>query len=154
MHLPLTLLLKTEGDLIVKCYLYRLTQGTTLGAVQYLHLFPASFTGYTPSELIQDPHSSYALLVPRPSAVYAAILRLMASYPRRNSPVCMSLKCELELLINYNLLDLQMGYVDPDDEARVVELEFDRRIDEAMRTLRSHARAGSGGTANGGWRMR
>lgn len=148
MQLPLTLppslLLKTEGDLISKGRLHRLTRNTEPGSVQYLHLLPLSFAGFEPSEWTTDRHPSYTVFVPRPSAAYAAILRIMASYPRQG-PVRLSLEAEVELLLDYHFLDLQLGYIDPDDDEARTALDVDSRVEKAVCTVRNWG-------ADGEWR--
>ncbi|KAI0089704.1 hypothetical protein BDY19DRAFT_888854 [Irpex rosettiformis] len=145
-HLPLTppppLLVDTVGDLITKGYLHRLTHATVPGAVQYLHLLPLSFAGFRTSELVEEHHPSYTLSVPRPSAVYACLLRIMASYPRRNSPVRGYLEAELELLVNYHLIDLQIGYLDSEDEESWDALGMDAKVENAACTVSSWGAAG------------
>jgi hypothetical protein len=46
------------------------------------------------------------------------------------------LESNLSELIGYNLYDLQMGYVDLDDEDLCQELELDRRVDDALHVVK------------------
>ena len=46
------------------------------------------------------------------------------------------LEWNLSELIGYNLYDLQMGYVDLDDEDPCQELELDRHIDDALHVVK------------------
>ncbi|KAI0089717.1 hypothetical protein BDY19DRAFT_992690 [Irpex rosettiformis] len=143
MHLPLTsppsLLVETQGDLITKGRLHRLTRAATLGSVQFLHLVPLSFAGpFLPSELTEERHETYTLSIPRPSAVYASLLRIIASCPRGDCPTRRSLGAELELLVNYHLLGLPMGYRVPaeDDDEAWDALDLDGRAERAVCTVR------------------
>lgn len=153
LHLPLTsppsLLACTEGDLVTQGRLHRLTRFTGSEGAQYLNLLPLSFGGFLPSELEEQRFKTYTLSIPKQSAVYACILRLISTYPRRNSPVRESLTAELELLVNYNLLELPLGYrtpdTDRDDKDDKAEgenydeweaLGIDERVEKAVRTVR------------------
>ncbi|KAF8901179.1 hypothetical protein CPB84DRAFT_1815254 [Gymnopilus junonius] len=151
LNLPLSpphdLLVKSSGDFYSKGRLHRLTRSTTLESVQYLHLFPASFPAYLSSELVKDTSQSpdYTLLVPRASAVYASILRLLASHPRKNPRIRNRLLSDLEMLIHYNLMDLQGGFVDSDDDEQWDTLQMDSRIETAVATVQAWG-------LNGEWR--
>jgi len=135
---PPDLLLKTSGDFYAKGRLHRLTRSESLGSVQYLILFPLSFSSFSASELTLAPRLTSltspqckTVLVPRPSAVYASILRTMLAYP----PICPTrgvLESDLSELIGYNLYDLQCGYVNIDDEELCEDLQVDQRIDDAV----------------------
>lgn len=153
MHLPLSspppLLAYMEGDLVTKGRLHRLTRSTAQEDVQYLNLLPLSFGGLLPSELSEQRFKTYSLFVPRQSAVYACILRILATYPRSNSPVRESLTAELELLINYNLLELPLGYRTPDDDdddrdddQRYGLSDMDERVEKAVSTVRNWGAVG------------
>jgi hypothetical protein len=141
LHLPATppptLLLKTSGDLISKGRLYRLTRSSEPGIVQYLHLLPASFVGYTQPELVVQHYSSYTISVPRASAVYASIIRLMATYPRSNWPVRTTLCAELEMYFNHHLLGLPAGSLKCETDEEWAALEIDRRMIEAVCQIRT-----------------
>ena len=138
---PPSLLAKTEGELVTKARLHRLTCAPVFGDAQYLHLLPLSIADFHPSELVEERHPSYSLLVPRQSAVYACIMRIMAAYPRGTSSTGIrgSLGSELELLVNYNLLELPLGYRTPDgdDDEAWQELDIDGRVDKAVCVLRN-----------------
>ena len=136
MHLPLSppppLLAYMEGVLVTEGRLHRLTRSTAQEDAQYLNLLPLSFGGFLPSELNEQRFNTYNLFVPRQSAVYACILRIIATYPRSNSPVRGSLTAELELLINYNLLKLPLGYRTPDDDNGGADDDDDEDDDEGQ----------------------
>lgn len=140
MRLPLTqppsLLLKQEGDLISKGFLHRLIRETTLGSVQYLHLLPLSFAGFQPSEWTGHHQKAYNICMPRPSAVYAALFRMLVSY-RRKGRVRSSLIAELELLVNYHLLGLSLGYCVPEDDEGWDEPDMRAREKKAVCMLRN-----------------
>ncbi|OCH91387.1 hypothetical protein OBBRIDRAFT_728815 [Obba rivulosa] len=145
---PPTLLTKTGGDFYTKGVMHRLTRSTSLADAQHLVIFPYSLASYAPYELSPAPRLSSlssplctTVLVPRPSAVYASILRMMVSYPRW-SPTRTVLGSDLSELIGYNLYDLQDGYVDADDEELCEELGIDHRVEEAVEMARQWGRAG------------
>ncbi|KAI0808918.1 hypothetical protein BC629DRAFT_1282336 [Irpex lacteus] len=145
MRLPLTqppsLLLKREGDLISKGFPHRLSRETTLGSVQYLHLLPLSFAGFQPSEWTEHHQKAYTICMPRLSAVYAALFRILASY-RRKGHVCSSLTAELELLVNCDLLGLSLGYHVPEDDKGWDEPNMRAREKNAVCMLRNWATGG------------
>jgi hypothetical protein len=137
---PPRILAMTSGDLYTLGYLHRLTRSTLMSAVRFLHLFPASFASFTPSELYPAPNcasSSSPILIPRAPALYFSLMRIMTRYPR-NSPVRRTLGAGLEMLINYHLLgfSLEDGYVDMDDEERCKELNVDGRMADAIALVR------------------
>ncbi|KZP34350.1 hypothetical protein FIBSPDRAFT_942488 [Athelia psychrophila] len=140
---PHDVLLKTNGDFYAKARLHRLTHSERLGSVQYLMLYPLSFTSLTRSELITAPRITYLLsprcktiLHPSPTAVFASILRMMLRYPRC-CPTRGTLETDLSELIGYHLYDLQDGYVNIDDEELCEALEVDRRVADAVQTVKS-----------------
>jgi hypothetical protein len=140
---PHDLLLKTDGDFHAKARLHRLTHSQQLGSVQYLMLYPLSFASFARSELITAPRITSLLsprcetiLHPSPIAVFASILRMMLRYPRC-CPTRSTLETDLSELIGYHLYDLQDGYVNIDDEELCEALEVDRRVDDAVQTVKS-----------------
>ncbi|KAJ6501947.1 hypothetical protein C8R45DRAFT_818703 [Mycena sanguinolenta] len=96
---------RTGGDVYTEAHLYRLTASEGLGAVQYLALFPESYVSFYDWELSPHPGSHFHnvnIFIPRPAALYAALIRLISSYPR---PDCArhALITELGMLIMYHL---------------------------------------------------
>ncbi len=148
MRLPFTqppsLLLKQEDNLISKGFLHRLTRKTTPGSVQYLHLLFLSFAGFQPSEWTEHHQKAYIIRMPWPSAVYAALFRMLTSY-RRKDRVRSSLIAELELLVNYHLLGLSLGYRVPEDDEGWDESDMDVREEKVVCMVRNW-------TADGEWR--
>lgn len=133
---PPNILTVTSGDLYTLGHLYRLTRSTLMSTVQFLHLFPASFASFAPSELYATPNHispSLLILVPRAPAIYSSLMRIMSRYPR-NWRARTTLAAQLELLINYHLLGyhLEDGYVDMEDEELCKELNVDRRVTDAI----------------------
>ncbi|KAI0724635.1 hypothetical protein C8T65DRAFT_723847 [Cerioporus squamosus] len=93
-----------------------------------------SLPGYTEAELepISLDKTSVVLYIPRPSTVYAGILRMMRKY-RLLCPERYRLQSDLELLVNYNLLGLDRGFAaDEDREA----FGMDQRIQHAVERIR------------------
>ncbi|GBE90121.1 hypothetical protein SCP_1801450 [Sparassis crispa] len=139
---PPPLLIETGGDFYTQGHMHRLTPSSSVGLAQHLVLYPSSFASYIPSELSPAPSLiplasplCKSILVPRQSAVYASILRMMQRYPRWSSTRS-TLETHLSELIGYNLYDLQDGYVDVDDEESCQALEVDRRVEDAVEIVR------------------
>jgi hypothetical protein len=139
--LPLTpapeLLVESKGDFYAKARLHRITHSTSMTAAQYIQLLPLSFPSFYHSDLtpsLPTPRSN-AILYPNQPAVYASIIRTMLAYPLY-CPTRSVLESNLSELIGYNLYDLQMGYVDLDDEDLCQELELDRRVDDALHVVK------------------
>lgn len=145
---PPRILAKTSGDLYTEGHLHRLTRSTLMSTVQFLHLFPASFASFMPSELCPATNdiSSLPILVPRAPALYACLMRVMSRYPR-NSCVRGTLAAQLELLIHYHLLAFRLedGYVDTGDEEVCKQLNVDGRIADAIALIH-------GWSCGGEWR--
>ena len=146
MGLPLTpppdMLAKTNGAFYTKPRIHRITCSTLLSTVQNIMLYPLSFPSFSPSELTlasrRTPLASPlapTILHPLQPAVYASILRMLFAYPRFSSTRDVLL-ADLTGLIGYNLYDLQVGYVDTNDEELCKELEVDRRIDDALQIVK------------------
>ncbi|KAF8530443.1 hypothetical protein BU17DRAFT_36210 [Hysterangium stoloniferum] len=112
----------SEGDFQSKGHFYRVTRWTMSSSVQYMVLYPLSFSSLSLSELEKEPpmhlYSSIrcpSIYVPSRPAVYASIIRLMTKYP----PTCgtmTALRSDLSELIGYDLLQLEDGYIDSDDD--------------------------------------
>ncbi|KAI0756009.1 hypothetical protein C8Q80DRAFT_1125668 [Daedaleopsis nitida] len=144
MHLPIgtlpTYVVRNAGDFLLRGRLHRVSRHTDPIRIQCLHLLPASLPGYIDEELAPTPldHTSVTLYAPRPSAVYAGILRMMRKYVR-HSPERSRLQSDLELLVNYNLLELEKGFaVEEDFEA----LGMHHRVETAVERIRSWGKAG------------
>ncbi|KAL1762251.1 hypothetical protein FB107DRAFT_199389 [Schizophyllum commune] len=143
MGLPLTTLpnhlTNNEGDFLRRSRLHRVTQATDCYRLQCIHLVPASLPGYTEDELEPTPldGTTATLYVPRPSAVYAGILRMMLKY-RKFCSERYKLQSDLELLVYYNLLGLKKMSAGDDIE----DSEFEKRSEEAAERIRGWGRAG------------
>ncbi|EPQ55148.1 hypothetical protein GLOTRDRAFT_121418 [Gloeophyllum trabeum ATCC 11539] len=129
----------TEGDFLRRGRLHRVTRATDCFGMQCLHLMPAPLPGYTEDDLEPAPldGTSLTMYVPRPSAVYAGILRMMLKYPRWCAEQY-KLQADLELLVYYNMLGpekMSAGY-------ELEEREMDRRGMEAAEPVRGWGREG------------
>jgi len=104
---------------------------------QHLVIYPLSFATFRPCEITEQAvqyselHLCSRILVPRPSAVYASVLRMMRRYPTHSSTWTV-LRADVAMLIVYHL----MGYTpetisDEDDEE-----DEDRRSEAAAETIR------------------
>ncbi|KAF8549497.1 hypothetical protein OG21DRAFT_1478836 [Imleria badia] len=144
---PSRLLTRVEGDIHTKGRFHRLTRSSAPAWAQHLVLFPASFISLTPEEVSPAPsiHLSPSvftttircptILVSRPSAVFAWIIRTMAIYPKSSS-VRTILSSDLSELVDYHLLHVQDGYINPDEEPeRWQELDLDRRIAQTIKVI-------------------
>jgi len=139
---PSRLLMQTEGDFSTKGLYHRITRSTLPSSISSINLFPFSFSTLLPSEIeTKPPHhvrpSSRipTILVPRRSAVYASLIRMMTKYPQYCATRTV-LASDLSELVSYDFLDLQCGYVDPDDDALWNELDIDGRIQRAVALAR------------------
>lgn len=144
MHLPIgalpTYVVRNAGDFLRRGRLHRVSRHTDPIRIQCLHLLPASLPDYTHEELEPMPleNTSVTLYAPRPSAVYAGILRMMRKY-RRHCAERYRLQSDLELLVNYNLLGLEKGFAAEEDfEA----LGMDHRVETAVERISSWGKAG------------
>ncbi|KIY65958.1 hypothetical protein CYLTODRAFT_399616 [Cylindrobasidium torrendii FP15055 ss-10] len=142
MHLPLAsprrLLLQTCGDFEGMGYLHRVTNSTTDASMQCLHLYPSSFLSYTDDELQKIFIDDVPALIPRASAVYAGMIRMMSKYVRWTSERY-KLQSDLELSVNYHLLKIEKI---PIDEEEMEMLDLDLRVKEAEENIRAWGRAG------------
>lgn len=133
------LLSLAEGDIHTKATHHRLTRSSSPAFSQHFALFPASFASLNPEELYTSaplhhlPSSSTTkILVPRPSAVYGWLLRTILKYPKACS-VRTNLNSDLMELVDYHLLGVQEGYVNPDENPELWEaLNMDKRIADAL----------------------
>ncbi|KAI0035182.1 hypothetical protein K488DRAFT_43794 [Vararia minispora EC-137] len=142
MHLPLTaprpLLLLTEGDLYRSGYHHRITNKLDDASIRCIRLVPASLPAFAQDELEPITVDGVPVYVPRTSAVYASITRLMKKY-RRSGPERRRLASDLELLVNYNLLGVYRAPTDEDDSE---EFDMERQVAEAESTIRGWGEAG------------
>ncbi|KAI5892401.1 uncharacterized protein SCHCODRAFT_02688773 [Schizophyllum commune H4-8] len=127
---------RNEGDFLRLGRLHCITPYTDPYRIQCLHLIPASLPDYRPVELITTRLyvSTVEIHIPRPSAVYAGIIRMMLKYPK----FCAErykLQSDLELLCSHDLLGLKLG---EDDEAPYV----DKRCEDAVERIRAWGTAG------------
>ena len=134
---PPSLMLRTSGDFYRKARMYRVTRETHVALAQHLVLYPASFASYAPEDLHPSPRLTNlrnplcpTVLVPSQPAVYASILRMLKSY-KQYDPARIVLASDLEQLIDYNLYEVDCGYVDTDDDELCEELQLDRRVEDA-----------------------
>ncbi|OJA09640.1 hypothetical protein AZE42_01387 [Rhizopogon vesiculosus] len=85
---PSDLVLKSQGDLYVRGHFYRITRSTQPFFINRIYLYPYPLAAFSRSELSEQrpfhlSSSRYSnILVPRPSAVRAFIIRTMARYPQ------------------------------------------------------------------------
>lgn len=88
------------------------------------------------SELDEKPphHSTISvcksILVPSRPALYASIIRLLLSYPK-NCATTKVLRSNLSELIGYDLLELEDGYMDTNDDEAVVAIGLAQRLVDA-----------------------
>jgi hypothetical protein len=138
---PSDLLLRTQGDLYARGRFYRITRSTLPSSICWIVLYPFSLAAFSHSELTkQQPsyisHSQCSsILVPRPSAVCAFIIRTMTKYPQYCSTrtVLNSYLADLVVFffLGYTLHDLPKG----EEEAWEREDE-DRRIVAASQDVK------------------
>lgn len=146
---PPYILAVTSGDLYTLGYLHRITRSTLMSTVQFLHLFPASFASFLPSELYPAPNHkplSLPIFIPRAPALYSCLIRIMSRYPR-NWRARGTLGAQLEMYIHYHLsgFRLEDGYVDVDDEELCKRLNVDGHVADAIALVR-------GWSCGGEWR--
>jgi len=121
---------------------YRIKQLATMPALnQHLVLYPLSFAAFRPCEILEQPaqYSNLRLcsriLVPRPSAVYASLMRMMLRYPT-NSITWSVLEVDVSQLVLYHLLGYTLETISDEED----EEEENRRIDAAVDTIREWGR--------------
>lgn len=135
---PDPFLVKAGGITYTKASLHRLTLSEDPGPVRYLALFPSSYIPFTPIELeAPQPEVDDKLRIPRPSATYAALIRLLASMPSQSRARC-ALLAELSQLILYHLFraDLSDSY-DEDEDENDYNVETDPTVIQAMSMVRA-----------------
>lgn len=155
MGLPLSqpdpLFTRTSGDFYARATLHRLALSAGLGPVQYMALYPSSFSSFLPSEL--ETASIYLLLTtqtrqsicssPDLQRFNASIFRLLVHYPPYG-PNRLTLLSDLAQLVGYHLYRLENGYVDIADDL-CQEQEVDPEIGHALSVVR-------GWSCDGEWR--
>lgn len=133
--LPSRLLLKTEGDFQAKARFHRITPWTSPSSVQHLALYPQSFSTLDESELEEKPPFHLpttsarckSIRVPSRPAVYSSIIRSMLNYPGHCATTTV-LQSDLSELIGYDLLGIEDGYLDPNDEEALAAMGLDQRL--------------------------
>ncbi|KAJ8488059.1 hypothetical protein ONZ45_g14102 [Pleurotus djamor] len=144
MNLPIptlpNYLLRAGGDFLRLGRLHRVTQATDRLSMQCIHLLPASLLGYAEDELETAliEGTPITIYVPRPSAVYAAILRMMPTY-RRWCAEQSKLQSDLLMLIYYDLLGLEKV---PAGHEPIEDAVMEKRSEVAVERVRGWGRAG------------
>lgn len=107
---------------------------------QYIVLYPLSFSTLHPFELSEtssqyseSEHSSH-ILVPRPSAVYASLIRMVHLYPTHSSTSSILLS-DLSELVTYHLLGYTLETLNYEDSGSDVDDDDARRLDAAISTI-------------------
>jgi len=121
-----------------KGHFYRIKQSATMPVLdQHLVLYPLSFAAFRPCEISEQP-AQYSnlrrcsrILVPRPSAVYASLMRMMLRYPT-NSTTWSVLRADMSQLVLYHLLGYTLETISDDED----EEDENRRIDAAVEVVR------------------
>ena len=140
-----SLFYRTEGDFESKGRFFQLNETVDVGQIQRLALYPSSFCPFLESELTSESRqnvvadSKSSILVPKPSAVYASMLRVMAVYPEycvERTVLC----SELSELINHHLYGLDESTLDTEEEDFDNKYNMERRVMDAERTVRAWAR--------------
>ena len=102
-----------------------------------LVVYPLSFAAFRHYELSEQPvqysrlHRCSHILVPRPSAVFASLMRMMRRHPTNSSNWC-TLRAEMADLHLYHLLGYTLETIN-DEEDEEVE---NKRVDAAVETIR------------------
>ncbi|KAJ8508943.1 hypothetical protein ONZ45_g8841 [Pleurotus djamor] len=144
MNLPIptlpNYLVRAEGDFLRLSRLHRVTQATDCLSMQCIHLLPASLPGYTQDELETAPLEGTPVMiyVPRPSAVYAGIMRMMFKY-RKFCAEQYKLQSDLSMLVYYNLLGLEKV---PAGHETIEDAVMEKRSEAAVERVRGWGRAG------------
>lgn len=112
-------------------------QSETIHLNQYIALYSLSFSTLYPFELSETPsqysesHHSSHILVPRPSAVYASLIRMVHRYRTPLSTSC-TLRSDLSELVLYHLLGYTLETLNDDDSGIDVDDDDARRLDAAI----------------------
>jgi hypothetical protein len=75
-----------------------------------------------------------SILVPSRPAVYASIIRLLLSY-RKNCATTNVLRSNLSELIGYDLLGLEDGYLDTNDDEALAAVGLEQRLVDATQVV-------------------
>jgi hypothetical protein len=137
MGLPLrTPFLLMEADIQANGRSHFIRQSVITPLEHRLVVYPLSFAGVRSCEISEQPaqysklHRCSHILVPRPSAVYASLLRIMLRYPP-DSMTWSVLLADISLLMLYHLMGYTLETVSDDDEE-----DEDRRTEAALETVR------------------
>jgi hypothetical protein len=123
---------------------YCLKQSAIAVLDQHIVLYPLSFAALCPSELSEEPaqyseqHRCSHILVPRPSAVYASLMRMMLRYPT-NSTTWSILLADIAELALYHLMGYTLETISSEDEDEDDGAESEDengRVDAAISTIR------------------
>jgi len=135
--------LKSEGDFLSKGNFFRITRWTTPSSVQYIILYPLTYSSLYLSDLESKPplhkvpsFRCSSIYVPSQQSVYASILRLMSEY-HPDCATMTSLRSDLSELTGYDLLELEGGYVDPEDDEEWDALGISERLWTASLIVKS-----------------
>jgi hypothetical protein len=117
---------------------YRIKQSANPTLEHHLVIYPLSFAAFRPCEISEQPaqysnlHRCSRIRVPRPSAVYASLLRMMLRYPASSS-ACESfvLLADISQLVLYHLMGYTLETISGDDEE-----DENRRVAAALETIR------------------
>ncbi|KDQ24263.1 hypothetical protein PLEOSDRAFT_1113730 [Pleurotus ostreatus PC15] len=139
---PLSTNANTEGKFVTLSRLHRITASTTPDSQRFLQLLPASFAGLAPSDLIPSlSPSKPSIRIPRESAVYACLIRIIALSPRHD-PTRVQALSDLGMLAMHHIYGMD-GYSDEDDN---LAPDDDPTIQGALARVREW-------TWNGEWRV-
>ncbi|KAM6494250.1 hypothetical protein JOM56_010611 [Amanita muscaria] len=137
---PSDLLLKTNDE-YAKGRFYRITRSTLPPVISHIVLYPFSLMPVLPSELSAQPPSHLSpsrcsnILVPRPSAACAFLLRAITKYPR----FCYTrtvLQSNLEELVLYFFLGYTLRDLPKGEEDEWVREDEHRRIAAASQVIK------------------
>ncbi|KAH9959319.1 hypothetical protein BC827DRAFT_1214348 [Russula dissimulans] len=135
---PSKLSVATEGDMSTKGRFFYIPSAIPSGIIvieRHLVIYPLSFAEFRSCEISEQwvqysqLHRCTRILVPRPSAVYASLMRMMLRYPK-NSSTWSTLEVDLSHLMLYHLLGYTLETVNEEDEKE----DEDRRV-AAIRTI-------------------
>jgi hypothetical protein len=109
-------------------------QSKIISALEYcLVVYPLSFAAFHSCEISEQPvqysklHRCSHILVPRPSAVYASLMRMMLRYPKN----LIELRADIAQLILYHLMGHTLETVSDEDD----EEDENKRADAAVQTV-------------------
>lgn len=129
--------LLTGGDMQAKGRSHFIRQSKITAFDHHLVVYPLSFAAFRSCELSEQParyselHRCSHILVPRPAAVYASLMRMMLRYPT-NSTTWTILRGEVADLNLYHLLGYTLETVSDEED----EKDENKRVDAAVETVR------------------